>query len=85
MVRFEANGEISVITNYMKCGQCGGQTEWQNVIFRYPFRHKVYNVKKIPAEVCLVCNEKYFHAKDLEKLDKQILKKESVQELEFSF
>lgn len=67
------------------CGQCSGQTEWQNVTFRYPFRHKVYNVKNFPAEICLVCNEKYFHAKDLEKLDKQILKKESVQELEFSF
>ncbi|MDQ3089296.1 MAG: YgiT-type zinc finger protein [Acidobacteriota bacterium] len=67
------------------CVQCNGQTAWQNVTFRYPFRHKVYNVKNFPAEVCSVCNEKSFHAKDLEKLDKQILKKESVQELEFSF
>ncbi len=67
------------------CVQCNGQTAWQNVTFRYPFRHKVYNVKNFPAEICLVCNEKYFPAKDLEKLDKQILKKESVQELEFSF
>ncbi len=70
---------------YNICVQCEGQTEWQKVTFRYPFRGKVYNIKNFPAEVCLICEEKYFHSEDLEKLDRQILKKESVQELEFSF
>ena len=67
------------------CAECGGKSEWQKVTFRYPFRGQVYTVKNFPAEVCSACDEKYFHAEDLEKLDKQILKKESAQELEFSF
>ncbi|HEX9962135.1 MAG TPA: YgiT-type zinc finger protein [Pyrinomonadaceae bacterium] len=67
------------------CAECGGQIEWQKVTFRYPFRNRIYIVRNFPAEVCSSCDEKYFHAEDLEKLDKQILKKASVQELEFSF
>ncbi|HSK72773.1 MAG TPA: YgiT-type zinc finger protein [Pyrinomonadaceae bacterium] len=67
------------------CDLCDGQTEWQRVTFRYPFHRKVYNVKNFPAEVCQSCNEKYFHGEHLEKLDQQILKKDSVQELEFIF
>lgn len=71
-----------------KSGNCDlseSQTEWQKVTFRNPFHGKVYNVKNFLAEVCRTCDEKYFHGEDLEKLDRQILKRESVQELEFIF
>ncbi len=64
---------------------CNSETVWRNIDFNYPFGGKVYKIKNFPAEICGVCNEKYFHGEDLEKLNQKILKEERTKELEFSF
>ncbi len=53
----------------MKCDFCGGKTARRRVRKHHWYKHKLYLVENVPAEVCRDCGERYFHATTLDTID----------------
>ncbi|GAK55641.1 hypothetical protein U27_02475 [Candidatus Vecturithrix granuli] len=54
----------------MTCALCGGQTTQRRVKKQHWFHKQLYVIEDVPAEVCLECGERYFHAKVLDQIDR---------------
>ena len=53
----------------MLCEFCGGRTTLRRVRKQHWFRQKLYILEDVPAEVCVECGERYFHARVLDMID----------------
>ena len=64
----------------MNCEFCGIETIRRKVKRHYWLNKKLYVIENVPAEVCIECGERYFHAKILDAIDKMLLKEHIVKE-----
>ena len=62
----------------MICEFCNGKTKSKKVKRQHWLNGKLYIVENVNAQVCNECGERYFYAKTLDAIDKQLLKKHAV-------
>ena len=65
----------------MICEFCNGKTRKKKVKRQHWLRGKLYIVENVPAEVCLVCGERYFEATTLDEIDRHLLARHKVKEI----
>lgn len=56
----------------MLCEFCGGRTTLRRVRKLHWFRQQLYILEDVPAEVCVECGERYFHARVLDMIDQAL-------------
>lgn len=56
----------------MLCEFCGGRTTLRRVRKQHWFRQQLYILEDVPAEVCVECGERYFHARVLDMIDQAL-------------
>ena len=64
----------------MICEFCSGKTRNKRVKRQHWLHGKLYIVENVPAEVCLGCGERYFHATTLDEIDQHLLAEHEVKE-----
>ena len=65
----------------MKCEFCAGTTEKRRVNKQHWLNGKLYIIDNVDAEACLKCGERYFHAKELDRIASIVHGKHKVKEL----
>lgn len=65
----------------MKCEFCSGSTIHMKVRKNHWLNGKLYIIENVDAESCLKCGERYFHAKELDRVDSIVQGKHKVKEL----
>ena len=62
----------TLAVNHLKCINCGGETVTVKVTKTH-FRHgQKFKMRGVEAEECVECGTRYFSAKTLKKLDREI-------------
>jgi YgiT-type zinc finger domain-containing protein len=62
----------TLAVNHLKCINCGGETVTVKVTKTH-FRHgQKFKMRGVEAEECVECRTRYFSAKTLKKLDREI-------------
>lgn len=56
----------------MICEFCSNETVEKKVKRLHWHNKKLYIVENVPAQVCRACGERYFHATDLDEIDRMI-------------
>ncbi len=64
----------------MFCEFCDGKTINKKVTKEHWLDGKLYVVENVEAEVCLECDERYFHAKTLDSIEKLLNAEHEVKE-----
>ncbi len=64
----------------MTCEFCGAQTTPKHVRKQHWLHRRLYVIENVPAEVCMQCGERYFHAKTLDDVDRLLEGKHAVEE-----
>lgn len=54
----------------MVCEFCGGKTTLRRVKKQHWFHKRLYVIEDVPAQVCMECGERYFHAQGLDQIDR---------------
>ena len=54
----------------MVCEFCGGETVQRRIRKQHWFHKQLYIIEDVPAEVCMECGERYFHARVLDQIDR---------------
>ena len=57
------------ISGYGDCTSCGGPVEEQLIEYNYRREHRLMVISNVPAGGCAQCEEKYFKAEVLKKMD----------------
>lgn len=82
--RFKVDGELIIITVYQKAGStmicefCGGRTRKRKVTKQHWLEGRLYIVENVTAEACSGCGERYYHAKELDRIDRLLKEKHRV-------
>ncbi len=56
----------------MICEFCGSEMIEKKVKRLHWFNKKLYIVENVPAQVCVECGERYFHAQTLDEIDRML-------------
>lgn len=54
----------------MKCDYCKGKTVTRRMRKHHWHKGALFVVENVPADVCRVCGERYYHAKTLDAIDR---------------
>ena len=65
----------------MKCEFCSGNTKHTKVRKNHWLNGRLYIIEGVDTEACLECGERYFHAKELDRIDSMIQGKHKVKEI----
>lgn len=65
----------------MKCELCNFETIERKVRKQHWYKGDLYIIENVDAEVCPECGERYYHAKNLDKIDQLISGDHAVKEL----
>jgi YgiT-type zinc finger domain-containing protein len=56
----------------MNCEFCPGQTVRRKVTRLHWLNERLYIVENVPAQICLECGGRYFHAQTLDEIDSML-------------